>query len=376
MSADRAKSSDAALRRSAIPNLPGVPWWAAALIAIIATAVGFGFDAGFGGKELTGVFAVMYAIGCLIAVLAVRQAGIFTAVVQPPLILFVAVPGAYYLFTHSEIAGIKDIAINCGYPLIERFLLMFSTSVVVLLIGMARWYFGGARGVPPKTRRPKSAAEPGAMSSMAAKFSGLFGGGAAVSEEDELAEPARKHAIDRPATAARPARTRRPSKRPAPTRSRHARPPVDGLAGPDKPSAADRPDRPRRRPAYPRDFDAAGPPEPREPVAEPRRRPRVPRDPDARGVPRERHARPRRPEPAEHYDQFEPPTYEPSQYEPGQYDPPPRRRPAPSSSSGTHHPVSKVRYRGNAEDGDNQVQHRTRPRPPRHAAAETWGYDD
>ena len=78
------------------------------------------------------------------AVLAVRQSGIFTAVVQPPLILFVAVPTAYFLFHRAEIAGIKDILINCGYPLIERFLLMFTTSVAVLLIGMARWYFGAA----------------------------------------------------------------------------------------------------------------------------------------------------------------------------------------------------------------------------------------
>ena len=32
--------------------------------------------------------------------------------------------------------------INCGYPLIERFPLMFFTSAAVLLIGMPRWYYG------------------------------------------------------------------------------------------------------------------------------------------------------------------------------------------------------------------------------------------
>ncbi len=83
----------AAENRSAHPNLPGVPWWAAVLIAVIGTTIGFAIDAGSGNKELGGVFAAMYALGCVVAVLAVRQSGIFTAVIQPPLILFVAVPG-------------------------------------------------------------------------------------------------------------------------------------------------------------------------------------------------------------------------------------------------------------------------------------------
>ena len=68
------------------------------LLAVTLTAVGFAFDAGSGAKELSMVFAACYALGCVAAVLAVRQAGVFTAVIQPPLILFVAVPTAYFLF--------------------------------------------------------------------------------------------------------------------------------------------------------------------------------------------------------------------------------------------------------------------------------------
>ena len=45
------------------------------------------------------------------------------------------VPTAYFLFTSSELGGLKDMLINCAYPLIERFPLMFFTSAVVLLIG-------------------------------------------------------------------------------------------------------------------------------------------------------------------------------------------------------------------------------------------------
>src|SRR4029077_13031553 len=95
-----------------------------------------------GDTERSMLCAAAYALGCILAVLAVRQSGIFTAVIQPPLILFVAVPTAYFLFHGAQLTGIKDTLINFGYPLIERFPLMFFTSAAVLLIGMGRWYYG------------------------------------------------------------------------------------------------------------------------------------------------------------------------------------------------------------------------------------------
>ena len=102
------------------------------------------------------MFAGTYVVGCILAVLAVRQAGIFTAVIQPPLLLFGAVPTAYFVFTGSQLSNLKDTLINCAYPLIERFPLMFFTSAVVLLIGMARWYTGmSSRRGTPSTQRPR-----------------------------------------------------------------------------------------------------------------------------------------------------------------------------------------------------------------------------
>ena len=92
VSALRARSSIPAENRSAHPAIPGVPWWGAVLIAVAATTAGFAIDAASGNRELTNAFAALYVIGCIAAVVAVRQSGIFTAVVQPPLILFVAVP--------------------------------------------------------------------------------------------------------------------------------------------------------------------------------------------------------------------------------------------------------------------------------------------
>nr|MDT0524562.1 hypothetical protein [Streptomyces sp. DSM 41633] len=117
------------------------------------------------------------------AVLAVQQAGLFTAVIQPPLILFVAVPGSYFLFHGGELQGVKDLAINCGYPLIERFPLMLFLSATVLLIGLGRWYIGltsrnetevddasgTAKGAKTATATPVA----GIVSSVTAKLSGL-----------------------------------------------------------------------------------------------------------------------------------------------------------------------------------------------------------
>ena len=117
-------------------------------------SIGFAFDAGSGNKELGLVFAAGYVVGCILAVLAVRQSSVFTAVIQPPLILFVTVPGAYFLFHGATFTGLKDVLINCGYPLIERFPLMFFTSAAVLLIGMARWYYGMSTAPTRRRRKP------------------------------------------------------------------------------------------------------------------------------------------------------------------------------------------------------------------------------
>ena len=78
------------------------------MIAVTLTAIGFAYDAGTGNKELSTVFASSYVLGCIFAVLAVRQSGIFTAVIQPPLILFGAVPTAYFLFHGGQLGGVKD----------------------------------------------------------------------------------------------------------------------------------------------------------------------------------------------------------------------------------------------------------------------------
>jgi hypothetical protein len=317
------------------------------------TAVGFAFDAGSGDKELSMVFAASYALGCIFAVLAVRQTALFTAVIQPPLILFIAVPTAYFLFHGATFTGVKDTLINFGYPLIERFPLMFFTSAAVLLIGMARWYYGmsSRRGAVRSTEKETTSSS--RVSSVTSKMSSLLTGGAAESADDavDTAEPRRRHTIERPSRTAKPAaaaRSGRTTKRAAASRSRHARPPETEVIEP----VAERP----RRPRTPRQSEQSP-----VPPAEPRRRPRTSaREPRKAVPPADRRASNERPERRRRVDDY----------------PPREREPHGSNGNGTHHPVSRVRYRGDAEDSDNRAEHRTRPRSSRSSwEADSWEYD-
>jgi hypothetical protein len=320
------------------PNIPGVPWWGAVLIAATLMAVGFTYDAGSGAKELTSVFAGTYVVGCIFAVLAVRQSGIFTAVIQPPLLLFGAVPTAYFVFTGSALSNIKDTLINCAYPLIERFPLMFFTSAVVLLIGMARWYAGmsSRRGTPSAPAEEETSV--GGLAAVSSKISALLAGRSAGDKDDTDDEPRprRRSTAERPSRST--SRTPRPTSRTAAPRSRHARPPDTEYIEP----VAERPRRPRPRRQT-------------EPPVEPRRKPRSESGRRRATPPTDGRTGYERPVRRRRYDEDQPPLHS-------------------SNGNGTHHPVSRVRYRGgeDGDDGDNYAQYR---RPPRDRAVESWEYD-
>lgn len=324
------------------PNIPGVPWWGAVLIAATLMAVGFAYDAGSGTKQLTSVFSGTYVVGCILAVLAVRQAGLFTAVIQPPLLLFGAVPMAYFVFTGSQLSNLKDTLINCAYPLIERFPLMFFTSAVVLLIGMARWYIGMStrRGAPSTPVKEEPSGE-GPLATAVAKISALLAARKADDEPDET--PRRRRAATTTARPRSTSRSPKPTSRSAPSRSRHARPPETEIIEP----VADRPRRPRPR--------RQG-----EPPIEPRRKPRTGAGQRRRRYddepPPERRSGYERPERRRRYDNDLPPL---------SYG---------GNGSGTHHPVSRVRYRG-GEDGEDYDQYRAPRRSARERAVENWEYD-
>lgn len=351
-----------------------MPWWAAVVVALTGTALGFAFDAG-SGKELTTAFSALYVAGCVAAVLAVRQAGVFTAVIQPPLILFCAVPGAYWLFHGAKFTGLRDLLINCGYPLIERFPLMLFTSACVLLIGVVRWYLGMATRSAATATAETDTARGGRITGLAGRLAPIFRIFSRDSAYDDTADKAarpgsqRVHAVGRsakPAKSAKSPDSRRAAKRPAASRSRHIRPPLDDAPDPTLERAR------RRRPTRTREFDTTEPP----------RRGRLPRDPDLRGRPpreirRDPHVRKGRPtSPSSRFDPYEP--MEP--YDPLGTPAPaePRRRSVPNGASGataTHHPISRVRYRASARADEPRQEPTSRPRRPRKPAADSWEYD-
>lgn len=327
-------------QRSAFPQYKGVPWWGAVLIALAMTLAGLAVEAGSGHQELGSVFAIGYALGCVLAVLAVRQSGIFTAVIQPPLLLFVAVPLAYYLLHNSSFSGLKEVAITCGYPLIERFPLMLFTTSAVLLIGLIRWYLATAHGGGART----AAAAPhggGMLSGLSTKLSSAFAGNGSVDERPGQRAARPRHVVDRQA----PGRRRKPDERTpprTPNRSRRARP-VDDMAPPrprrdpgrrspqERAAEGRASDAPRRRTREPREARRATPP--------PRRQPR-----EVREVREYREPYPPRSPRGSRYEPYETdrgqqpyPPYPP-------YEPTPRRRPAPGRSD-ARHPISGVRYR-------------------------------
>ena len=143
-------------QRSAIPTVPGVSAAVAVAIAVGCTFIGYLIDSAR-GAELTRAFSTLYFLGCVSAALIVRYRGLFTTVVQPPLILFLAVPLAYYNLKDSG-TSMRDIALNVAYPLVDRFPLMAATTVIVLLIGLARFVLAHQHRRAPTAARVRSQA--------------------------------------------------------------------------------------------------------------------------------------------------------------------------------------------------------------------------
>ncbi|MCW4355070.1 hypothetical protein ONR57_17330 [Hoyosella sp. YIM 151337] len=136
--------------RSASPSRIGVAWWMAIVIAVGFSALGFAFDA-IRGDELTIVFSIFYFAGCVAAVLAVQQRSLFTAAVQPPLILFAGIPLAYQLLVPESPGGLRTRIIDLVLPLVTRFPLMLLTVAVVLIIAGFR-IFAGRVGTAPSSQ--------------------------------------------------------------------------------------------------------------------------------------------------------------------------------------------------------------------------------
>ena len=322
------------------------------------------------------IFAALYALGCVGAVLMVEQSAVFTTVVQPPLILFVSVPSASWLLRGAGFPGLKNIIINCGYPLIERFPLMLFTSAAVLLLGMARWY-RGMRSTPATSPTPSHD-----VTSFSARLSAMMRAALtrrpAHAIDQSTTQASRRPAGERPrrATAesrqaardARADRGRARSNGSAPPNSRHVRPQMDPAGS-----------RPRRRPSgEARDEPLQRRPRPA-PEARDGRQPRRRPDADWHDDPRRRQRSPAdSPRTREPLSRNNRDSHQRTQRPGGPTEQPPRRRPHPTgmadhgNGSGPVLPDARVRYRRNG--GETDDRHRHDPRQPREDV-ESWQFD-
>lgn len=121
-----------------LPDRSGVPWWAAVLCALGLAAAGAFVDIERLNR-LGIVFQACYFLGCLLAVVMVQRKGLFGPMVQPPLILAVAVPGVVLAAgAHPPGGGMVATALAVGTPLIDGFPTMAITTGFTLAIGIFR----------------------------------------------------------------------------------------------------------------------------------------------------------------------------------------------------------------------------------------------
>ncbi|CAM3299723.1 DUF6542 domain-containing protein [Tsukamurella hominis] len=176
-----------------LATVPGLPWWGAVLTMLVFTAAGALASGEFAGAN-AGVLAM--AVGAVVAVLAVRNRALFTAMVQPPLIIATAIP-LYRWFSLPSPRKTSQILTDVLFPMISLFPWMFWTTVIVLVIGGARLLqyrsltatarsaqrssaASGAKTSAAKSAVKAGAAKPGTAKPAAAAAAGAAAGAAAA----------------------------------------------------------------------------------------------------------------------------------------------------------------------------------------------------
>ena len=107
-------------------TVAGIPSWGAILVAAILTALGATVDGLVSGAPSWG-FRIGFVAGVGLAALLVRRASIFTALVQPPLVMVVVIYFALRLMS-SERMTITLIKVVNTFPT-----MVVGTAVAVVL---------------------------------------------------------------------------------------------------------------------------------------------------------------------------------------------------------------------------------------------------
>jgi hypothetical protein len=138
--------------RSLINSVLGIPPLAAVGLAFGFTALGVFVDLQRIGT-VGAVFQVLYFSGCLLAMTWVRRRNLFGPLVQPPLLLAVAVP-AIVLMGDGAGTGGGSTLLTVGAPLVNSFPTMAVTSGVVLVLGLVRFVVQREPRAPKADDRP------------------------------------------------------------------------------------------------------------------------------------------------------------------------------------------------------------------------------
>src|SRR6478672_4444853 len=133
---------------SALPTVRGLPSWGAVLVAVVFTAVGVVIDLNSTSAQSVGwPLRILFVAGVVLAALAVRRGAIFTAMVQPPLVLAAAI----------VVGGLLDGSggglLNTGLDVVRAFPLMVVGTAAGIVIGVIRL-------VAQPLRRRSAATEP------------------------------------------------------------------------------------------------------------------------------------------------------------------------------------------------------------------------
>jgi hypothetical protein len=129
----RSASAPSPRRRSR--EVPGLPGWAAVLVLLIIAGIGGVIDQ-ISGASLQGAFNWALILASLVAILAVKRSQMFSVVIAPPLVYFVASAGKLYFTSNGlkDRAALTNAAANWlvyGFPAIAG-----ATALVLLIAGI------------------------------------------------------------------------------------------------------------------------------------------------------------------------------------------------------------------------------------------------
>jgi hypothetical protein len=209
--------------RAIFGSFKGIPWWAAILSALVPAFIGAFIDIN-SSKTVGWTFIVVFFVGALAGILLVQRRSLFAPMVQPPLVLAATVPTLVLLTGGVQKAGLANMALGLGRPLIDSFPVMAVTTAVTVALGILRIFLQKDPNRPSKDEVREAKAELKARKPASRK------------------KPAREETEDRPR---RPRPEGAPARRPRPEGTPARRPRPEGAARGERPAGQRKPRPPR-----------------------------------------------------------------------------------------------------------------------------------